>query len=117
MSRSLPPATEARHLLLPDTASRMAKAGPKHVRKADEALLRAIGAAVKRVRGSLSLKEFATQIDRDERQIARWEDGRERPHLDAIFSVAAFSAPMILELAALASDVELTQQITIRRRA
>lgn len=118
MPRSVLDSSAVGHRLLPDKAEHMAKVAAPHVRKADdERLRRAIGHAITRVRGTRSLKEFAAQIDRDARQVARWEDGKERPHFDAIFAVADFSAPLVIELAALASDVELTQQITIRRRA
>jgi DNA-binding transcriptional regulator YiaG len=88
------------------------------VRKADEGDLRVeIGRAVRLTRGTLSLKEFAAAIVRDERQIARWEEGKERPHVDAIFAVRAFRLVFIEALAGLDDDVQVQTVITIRRTA
>ncbi len=92
----------------------MAKA---EVRKADMWRL-AVGAAIERTRilSGLSLKEFARDIGRDERQIARWIDGTDRPQFDAIFGVDALRQPLVIALAELAGHgVELQTVITIRR--
>lgn len=106
------------HLLRSDVRKPMAKAGLPEVRKADVTDWKAqIGAAVRTVRGARSLKEFADVIDRDERQVARWEKGDERPQLDAIFAVSDFRAPLVVALAELSGNVEVTTQITVRRRA
>jgi DNA-binding transcriptional regulator YiaG len=108
----------AGHLLRSDVRKAMAKASLADVRKADEdAWKTQIGAVVRLVRGALSLKEFADLIDRDERQIARWEEGKERPQFDALFSVPALQGPLVLALADLTNAVEVSTQITIRRRA
>jgi hypothetical protein len=116
MAQSIAQPDRLRHHRLPDVAERMAKVGSADVRKADDALRIALGRAVRRVRGALSLKEFAAAIDRDERQVARWEDGTDRPHFDALFAVDALRQPLVLALAELA-DIEIVTQITLRRRA
>jgi hypothetical protein len=74
-------------------------------------------ARLRLTRGTLSLKEFAAAIVRDERQIARWEEGKERPHVDAIFAVRAFRLVFIEALAGLDDDVQVQTVITIRRSA
>jgi DNA-binding transcriptional regulator YiaG len=106
------------HLLRSDLRPQMAKAGLPDVRKADvEAWKTEIGRVVRRVRGAQTLKEFAAAIARDERQVARWEEGKERPQFDAIFAVRAFRGPLVLELAALAEDAQIVTTISIRRVA
>ena len=62
-----------------------------------------IGRAIQQamsLRGA-SLKEFATAIDRDESQLARWIGGAERPQLDTLFTVDEFRQPVIVTLAEL----------------
>lgn len=108
----------ARHRLLPDTGGAMVKAD---LRKADVSDWRAdVGRALARMRllAGLSLKELAAAIVRDERQIARWIAGAERPQLDAIFAVATLRQPLVIALAELAQadGIDVVTQITIRRR-
>lgn len=93
----------------------MAKAD---LRKAEIDWKPLIGAAIESTRLACkkSLKEFADAMPRDERQVARWISGTERPQLDAIFAVEAFRQPLVIALADLA-EAEITTQITIRRRA
>jgi DNA-binding transcriptional regulator YiaG len=96
----------------------MAKAHLPEVRKADpEAWKAAIGRVVREVRGTYSLKEFAGLLDRDARQIARWEDGREHPQFAAILAVASLQSVCIVALAGLAENVEVITEIRVRRRA
>jgi DNA-binding transcriptional regulator YiaG len=96
----------------------MAKASLPDVRKADQDELREqIGRAVRSARGELSLKEFAAAIDRDERQVARWEEGKERPHVDALLAVPAFYARFTEALARLSDEIEVETVIRIRRSA
>jgi transcriptional regulator with XRE-family HTH domain len=98
----------------------MAKAD---LRKADGPDWRAaIGAALERTRllaGFASLKELAAAIGRDERQIARWIAGTERPQFDALFAVAGLRQPLVVALAELAQHdgVDIVTQITVRRSA
>ena len=111
--------TDARHRLLPDTADRMAKSD---LRKAEIPDWRAdVGQAIERMRllARLSLKELAALIVRDERQVARWIAGSERPQLDALFAVAALRQPLVIALAELAQadGVDVVTQITVRRIA
>lgn len=109
---------DRRHVLRSDPRPRMAKASLPEVRKADPEILKAqIGEAIRRTRGALSLKEFADLIDRDERQVARWEKGEDRPQLDAIFAVPALQSRLVEQLAALTENVEIVTTITIRRIA
>jgi len=95
----------------------MAKADLQDIRKADIDWKLAIGRAIERVMGTLLLKEFADLIHRDERQVKRWIDGKERPQFDAIFAVDRFRGPLVIALAELAHDVEVETTITIRRTA
>ena len=79
-----------------------------------------VGQAIARVqaRSGLSLKEFATAVGRDERQVARWFAGTEHPQLAAIFAVARLRQLLLVALAELAGEqVEITTAITIRRTA
>jgi transcriptional regulator with XRE-family HTH domain len=95
----------------------MAKVG---VRKAEDDWRELIGGALERIRllCGLSLKEFAHTIGRDERQVARWIAGTERPQMDAIFAVESFRRPTIVALAELAGDgVEVVTEIRVRRLA
>lgn len=102
-----------RHRLLSDVRPEMAKAD---VRKADEDWKAAVGQVIRSVRGELSLKEFAAAVHRDERQISRWEDGKERPHVDAVFAVERFRGPLVVALADLAgAAVEIVTEIRVKR--
>jgi ribosome-binding protein aMBF1 (putative translation factor) len=78
-----------------------------------------IGAAIERARllSAMSLKQFADAIGRDERQIARWIVGTERPQLDAIFAVRELRGPLVIALAELSQTVEVETTIRIRRSA
>lgn len=109
--------------LIGDVQKRMAKAD---LRKAETASAdewrERIGRAVRETRGGLSLKEFTAALnrpgeDRDERQVARWEDGKERPQFDVIFAVPAFRARLVLALAGLVDDVVVETNIRIKRTA
>ena len=105
----------SRHLLSSDVPRRMAKAD---LRKADVTEWRgSIGQAIGRARTlcELSLKEFADAIGRDERQVARWIGGTERPQLDAIFAVPTLRGPLVIALAELSGTVEVITEIRVRR--
>jgi transcriptional regulator with XRE-family HTH domain len=77
-----------------------------------------IGAAIGRTRMlcELSLKEFADAIGRDERQVARWIAGTERPQFEAIFAIDALRSALVIALAELAHDIEVITEIRVRRR-
>lgn len=65
-----------------------------------------------------SLKELADAVGRDERQVARWMLGTERPQWDAVFAVESLRGPLVIALAELAgTPIEVTTQITLRRSA
>lgn len=109
--------TAARHRDVPEMRPGMARA---HLRKAETPDFQAqIGASVRRARQSLgwSLKEFAGAVGRDERQVGRWEDGKERAQFDVLWSVAALRGPLVIALAALSTDIEIHTTIQIRRLA
>jgi transcriptional regulator with XRE-family HTH domain len=77
-----------------------------------------IGQAIERMRmlSGLSLKEFAARLDRDERQIARWIAGTERPQFDVLFADEGLRQALVIALCELAGGgVEITTQITVRR--
>jgi len=84
-----------------------------------------LGRAVDRVRTMhrLSLKEFADALStedapRDERQVGRWIEGKERPQVDVIFGVQKFRRSMVIALAEEAGEgVEVDTVVTIRRPA
>jgi DNA-binding transcriptional regulator YiaG len=84
-----------------------------------------IGQAIDRVRSMhhLSLKEFADALStddqpRDERQVAKWIEGKERPQLDVVFAVPTFRASVVIALAEMAgADIEVTTHISVRRTA
>lgn len=96
----------------------MAKVGSLDLRKPENGEWRVLGQAVERARNllGLTLQEFAAQIRRDERQVARWIDGSERPQVDAIFAVKTFRQPLIVALAELADDVIVETVVRIRNR-
>jgi DNA-binding transcriptional regulator YiaG len=108
----------ASHVLRSDRRPTMAKASLPEIRKTDLTDWReGIGRAIRKVRGDRSLKEFAVLIDRDDRTIARWEEGKERPQLDAIFAVKDLRGPLVLALAELSETVEIETTLRIRRTA
>lgn len=75
-----------------------------------------LGGAVKRARArkDWSLKQLAGSLDRDERQVARWEDGSERAHWDALFALDEFRIELLIALAEVcgtAVEIETTVRI------
>lgn len=106
------------HLLLPEKSQKQAKA---EVRKADDEMWRAaVGQVVEDIRllAKLSLKEFADAVSRDERQVARWISGADRPQFDAVVAVEELRQPLVIAIARLAGQgVEIVTQITVRRSA
>jgi hypothetical protein len=86
-----------RHHLLPETADAMAKAD---LRKAET--WRVLGHAIESVRlmHGLLLKEFADQLGvKDDRQVAAWIAGRERPQIETVFAAPMFRASLVIALA------------------
>lgn len=109
--------SRAGHLRLPEKCARPAKA---ELRKAEELWRAEVGRAVERAKNltGLSLKEFADKVGRNERQVARWIAGDERPQFDALFAVELFRQPLVIAFAELIGQgVDVQTQITIRRPA
>lgn len=101
---------------LEHVTTRPAKADLKEV----EVLWRTrVGQAVARAfsLANLSQKEVAGLVNRDVAQVARWISGAERPQFDALFSVEILREPLVIALAALSDQIDITTQISIRRRA
>jgi len=108
-------------LLVSEKSRKQAKAGLPDVRKAEiERQWRDWGACIDQVRGEfrLTLKEFAAELgDRDERQVQRWIEGKERPQVETVFAVQRFQPALVIALARLAEGVEVDTVIHVRRTA
>lgn len=117
MGQSLAQPSLPAPLLLSDVTGKMAKAS---IRKTDiDQLYAALGGAmgeVMRVLG-LSLKEFASEVGKDERQLSRQMEGKDRPQIEAVFAVERFRGPMVIALARLSGDVDVVTEIRVRRSA
>jgi len=116
---TIPTAAGARQPVIPEipeTRPRMVKAD---LRKAEpDGWREAIGRAIERAMflQGWSLKQFAAAVGRDERQVARWITGAERPQLDTLFACEALRQPLVQALGELVgADVHTT--ITLRRTA
>jgi hypothetical protein len=98
----------------------MAKVAVSDVRKAesDAEWTRAVGSVIDTVRTThkLSLKEFADELQRDPRQVARWIDGKEHAQLAAVFAVARFRASCVVAFARLAA-LEIVTEIRVKESA
>ena len=104
-------------LLLPDKGGKTAKAS---IRKPDtETYYASLGGCIEEVRrvSGLSLKEFACEVKKDERQLARQIEGKDRPQLEAVFAIERFRGPLVIALAKLAADVDVVTEIRVRRTA
>jgi transcriptional regulator with XRE-family HTH domain len=95
----------------------MAKATLKELDTPDYRAL--IGRCLDRARCLVgwSKKELAAALGKDEGQVCRWMDGKERPHLDALFAVAVLRGPLVIALAEITADVDVVTTITVRRIA
>ena len=104
-------------LLVPEKSGRMAKAD---IRKPEmEAYYAQLGSCLAEVQHAfcLTLKEFAAALGKDERQVQRQIEGRERPQIEVVFAVERFQGPMVIALARLATGVEVDTVIHVRRIA
>lgn len=121
MPSTLPAPADARPLLSSEKRGPMAQVPISALRKAedDETARALIGKAIERAAKSMgwNLDEFAREVDRDPRQVARWFSGKENPQFHALFAVPAFRGPLVIALAALADDIDVTTTISIRRRS
>jgi hypothetical protein len=101
------------HVLRSDMRPEMAKASLDRVRKADtgvdiEPNRRAVGRCLELAAASLgwSLKETATALDADEREVAKWYSGERRLHHDRIIAVPDLYDAFVLQQAALSRRIE-----------
>lgn len=120
MNNSLAQPSLPTPILVPEKRSRQAKATLKGIRKADtDGYYESLGACIDEVRGvfRLTLKEFAGEIGKDERQLQRQIEGKERPQLEAVFAIERFRGPLVIALARLAADVDVVTEIRVRRSA
>lgn len=117
MAAILQQSAAPRHLdRLENLSRRQAKADFKEI---DEVWRQRVGGAIARAiqLAGLSQKEAAAACGRDQAQVARWVNGGERPQMDALFAVEALRGPLVIALAQLADDIEVTTTIAIRRTA
>jgi hypothetical protein len=119
MANSFAQLPAACHRLLPEISGPMAKADLRKTEMVD--WRRLVGGAIERMQSlcGLSLKELSEVVGRDERQIARWIAGTERPQLDALFAAETLRQPLVVALAELAQNdgIEIVTEIRVRRRA
>jgi hypothetical protein len=104
-------------LLVAESRAKTAKAD---IRKADtEAYYASLGRCIEEVRNvfGLTLDQFAHELGKDGRQLARQIAGKERPQLEAVFAVDRFRAPLVIALAKLSAGVEVVTEIRVRRTA
>lgn len=76
-----------------------------------------LGACMRKVQHDfvLTLKEFARELGKDERQIERQMEGKERPQIELLLSHPKFQGPMLIALANSTPGVEVDTVIHIRR--
>jgi hypothetical protein len=104
-------------LLVSESRAKTAKAD---IRKADtDAYYASLGRCIEEVRHvyGLTLEQFAHELGKDDRQLARQIAGKERPQLEAVFAVDRFRAPLVIALAKLSAGVEVVTEIRVRRTA
>lgn len=115
MGASLNQVSQSSPLLRPEHRAEPGKVG---LRSAEidphYAKLGACMADVMRFHG-LSLEEFAFALKKDERQIARQLQGKERPQIEAVLAVDRFQGPMVIALARISTGVEVDTVIHVRR--
>ena len=107
-------------ILLPDKSKKQAKASLKTVRKTDiQPCWLKWGAAIEEVQCvfRLSLKEFASELGKDERQVQRWIEGAVRPQIETVLAVPRFEPAMVIALARSTSGVDVDTVIHVRRSA
>lgn len=90
------------------------------LRKAEIDYRARLALVVTDVTAGWSLKEFAARLEKatgrewDERQLARWRNGQERPQFDALLAIDELRTPIALAFAVMAG-LEITTHITVRR--
>src|SRR5687767_10360246 len=119
MPTSLTQQSALAHRVNGETRARMAKASlPKGESDVFRAQLRAIGSCLDAARRMVgwTVDQLAKELDRDEKQVARWMRGEERTQVDVVFSVPELRGPFVIALAHLA-ECEVETTVRIRRRA
>lgn len=108
--------TQARPLLIPENRAHMAKVALRSAEMIDPHYVK-LGACMDEVRRflGLSLEEFAYALKKDERQIARQLQGKERPQIEVVLAVDRFQGPMVIALARVSQGVEVDTVIHVRR--
>lgn len=78
-----------------------------------------LGGCMDEVRGvfRMTLQEFSAAVGKDERQLKRQIEGKERPQLEAVFAIEKFRGPLLIAMARLATGVEVDTVIHVRRTA
>lgn len=104
-------------LLVTEKPRKQAKAALRGVGKAENALWKKWGEAVSDVRHSLrlNLQEFAGELEKDERQVGRWEAGIERPQVELLLAKPRLAGPMLIALAQREQNVTVDTVIHVRR--
>lgn len=65
----------------------------------------------------LSLKEFAARLKRDDSQVKRQMEGKERPQIEAVFAVPEFRQALVIALARITPGMDVTTEIRAKRSA
>lgn len=104
---------------LPVRAEKFVKADLRKPEIAD--YRRLVGEAIERARRTRGWTndELSGKVKRDPRQVAKWQTGKERPHMDALFSVddPLFRNALVIALAELGSGIEIDTTIRVRLKA
>lgn len=102
-------------LLVTETGAQMAKTGlwkteidPHYAQ---------LGNCIREVQHAfcLTLQEFSAELGKNESQVRRQMEGRERPQIEAVFAVPRFQGPLVIALARLANGVDVDTVIHVRR--
>ena len=106
-----------RTVALPVKAENRAKADLRKAEVACPYRVR-VGQAVERARllRGWNNDELADKVGRDERQVARWQTGDERPQFDVLFSVNddLFRNALVIAFAELGTGVTINTVINVR---
>lgn len=110
------------HTAHPDLPVRAEKCAKAVLRKAEnpDADKARVGATVERARNlrGWSLGELSRESKVNERQIARWINGRERTQFDVLFAIedARWRNALVIAIAELATGVEIDTVIRLRMK-
>jgi len=113
MSDSLRSTPVVRQRVLPEKSGKPLRASLRKA-ESDDAMAE-IGGCLDDARRAVgwSLKELAAALNRDERQVQRWIDGKENANIAAIFLVVELRQPIVIALARLSKcfDEEITLKV------